>query len=201
LIDVNGTLYGATGGGGTHNAGTIFSISTTGKEKVLYSFSGGSDGLWPYGTLIDVNGTLYGTTYAGGSGSCIVNNFKVGCGTVYSVSLSGRESVLYRFSGGSDGSNPYWGLTNVNGALYGTTPYGGGGKCKTSQSPGGCGTVYEVTTSGSESVLHSFTSGTDGANPSSSLANVNGTLYGETRYGGVEQRGGEGRGTVYSLTP
>jgi uncharacterized repeat protein (TIGR03803 family) len=200
LIDVNGTLYGATVGGGEHDAGTVFSISTTGKEKVLYSFSGGSDGVWPYGTLISVNGTLYGTTFAGGSGSCYVNGVH-GCGTVYSVSLSGTEKVLYGFAGGSDGAYPYWPLVNVNGALYGTTPFGGGGDCKTTSRPSGCGIIYEVTTAGSESVLHSFSSGTDGAFPSSGLTNVNGALFGTTSSGGVESCRYDTCGTVFTLTP
>lgn len=200
LIDVNGTLYGATVGGGKYGAGTVFSISTSGKENVLYSFSGGSDGVWPEGTLVDVNGTLYGTTYAGGAGSCYINGTH-GCGIAYSVSISGGENVLYRFAGGSDGAYPFGGLTNVNGALYGTTPYGGGGNCETRSSPGGCGTIYEVTTAGSESILHSFSSGTDGARPSASLTNVSGTLYGTTTLGGVESCRDDTCGTVFTLTP
>lgn len=201
LIDVNGTLYGATVGGGKYDAGTVFSIGTSGKENVLYSFSGGSDGLLPYGALIDVNGTLYGTTLLGGAGKCHINAAH-GCGIVYSVSLSGTEKVLYRFAGGSDGAFPAGGLTNVNGALYGTTPRGGEGDCKkTGSSPSGCGTIYEVTTAGSESILHSFRSGTDGARPSASLTNVNGTLYGTTTDGGLESCRDDACGTVFALTP
>jgi uncharacterized repeat protein (TIGR03803 family) len=201
LIDVNGTLYGATVGGGKHGAGTVFSISTSGKEKVLYSFTGGSDGLWPYGTLIDVNGRLYGTTYAGGSGNCLVNSQRAGCGTVYSVSFSGVHDVLYSFAGGSDGAFPHTSLANVNGSLFGITPVGGSGKCHFASSPGGCGTIYQVTTAGSESVVHSFTSGSDGAWPSAGLANVNGTLFGTTVYGGAENCRSDGCGTVFSLVP
>ncbi len=188
------------GGGGKYDAGTVFTISTSGKENVLYSFSGGSDGVWPEGTLINVNGTLYGTTYAGGAGKCYINGAH-GCGIVYSVGSSGVENVLYRFAGGSDGAYPFGGLTNVNGALYGTTPYGGGGNCETRSSPGGCGTIYEVTTAGSESVLHSFSSGTDGAIPSAGLVNVNGALYGTTHFGGAEGCRDDTCGTVFTLTP
>jgi uncharacterized repeat protein (TIGR03803 family) len=201
LINVNGTLYGATVGGGKVGAGTVFSISTTGKEKVLYSFGGGSDGLWPYGTLVDVNGTLYGTTYSGGSGNCNVNSQRAGCGTVYSVSLSGVHKVLYNFAGGSDGAFPTTALANVNGVLFGVTPVGGSGQCHFTSTPGGCGTIYEVTTAGSESVVHSFTSGSDGAWPTAGLANVNGTLYGTTAYGGDATCRGDGCGTVFSLVP
>lgn len=200
LTDVNGTLYGATVQGGKYGDGTVFSISTAGKEKVLYSFSGGSDGMWPEGTLINVNGTLYGTTDSGGSESC--SQYGVhGCGIVYSVTLSGAEKVLYSFAGGSDGAYPNWGLTNVNGSLFGTTVFGGGGSCKNNSGRSGCGTVYGVTASGSESVLHRFSSGTDGANPYSVLTNVNGSLYGTTLYGGAESCRNDACGTVFTLTP
>jgi uncharacterized repeat protein (TIGR03803 family) len=119
LLDVNGTLYGTTQNGGLSRRGTVYSISTSGVEKVLYRFRGGSDGLYPLSDLVNVNGTLYGTTSQGGSGS----------GTVYSVSTSGREKVLYAFKGGSDGAHPLAGLVDVNGKLYGTTYQGGGSGC------------------------------------------------------------------------
>lgn len=83
----------------------------------MYRFTGGSDGATPASGLIDVNGTLYGTTLNGGA-SCT-------CGTVYSVSTSGAETVLYRFTGGTDGWIPIAGLTDVHGTLYGTTELGG----------------------------------------------------------------------------
>jgi uncharacterized repeat protein (TIGR03803 family) len=87
------------------------------KEMVLYNFTGGTDGAAPDDDLIDVNGTLYGTTGGGGTATS---------GTVFSITPSGKEAVLYSFKGGkTDGAHPYAGLTNVNGTLYGTTPYGG----------------------------------------------------------------------------
>jgi uncharacterized repeat protein (TIGR03803 family) len=67
LLDVRGTLYGTTSGGGTCGHGTIFSISQTGKEKVLHNFGHGSDGSAPAASLLDVKGTLYGTTTGGGT--------------------------------------------------------------------------------------------------------------------------------------
>ena len=68
LIDVKGTLYGTTSGGGANGRGTVFSFDpSTGAEKVLYSFIGGADGAYPQGGLIDVSGTLYGTTTMGGA--------------------------------------------------------------------------------------------------------------------------------------
>jgi uncharacterized repeat protein (TIGR03803 family) len=181
LLEMNGMLYGTTSYGGKKcSCGTVYSVSTTGKLKVIYRFTGGSDGVRPYGGLIDVNGTLYGTTSEGGGSGCGGS----GCGTIYSVTTAGVETVLYRFAGGSDGEAPFAGLTNVNGTLYGTTVYGG---------PGGKGTVYSVTTGGVEKVLHSFPGG--GARPFGGLIDVNGTLYGTTGEGGAYSKG-----TVFSIT-
>jgi uncharacterized repeat protein (TIGR03803 family) len=192
LLNVNGTLYGVTYYGGTGcgglGCGTVYSITTSGYEKVLYSFQGGSDGGFPLSGLINVNGTLYGTTYFGGGSGC----GSLGCGTVYSISTSGTENVLYRFSGGSDGGNPVASLLEMNGTLYGTTEGGGSA---------GYGTLFSMTTSGGEQVLHSFV-GSDGANPAADLIDVNNILYGTTYNGGVESAcGGKGCGTVFALTP
>jgi uncharacterized repeat protein (TIGR03803 family) len=207
LIDVKGALYGTTLNGGRGSStsypccGTVYSISPGGKYKVLYRFCGSSncvDGSSPIAGLIDVNGTLYGTTLEGGARKCHID----GCGIVYSVSLSGTEKVIHRFAGGSDGAFPDGSLANVNGALYGTTARGGGSDCKkTAYSPSGCGTIYEVNTTGSESILHRFSSGTDGARPSAGLVSVNGALYGTTTSGGLESCRDDTCGTVFTLTP
>jgi uncharacterized repeat protein (TIGR03803 family) len=187
LLDVNGAMYGTTTTGGLSRKGTVYRMSTSGVEKVLYRFRGGSDGSDPESGLIDVNGTLYGTTDQGGSGS----------GTVYSVSTSGSEKVLYAFKGGSDGAHPLAGLVDVKGTLYGTTSQGGGSGC-TSTLTSGCGTVFSLTTSGQETVLHRFAGGSDGEFPSvGNLIDVNGVLYGTTVAGGTSY----GDGTVYSITP
>jgi len=189
LLDVGGTLYGTSYGGGLSDQGTVYRISTSGAHKVLYRFRGGADGRNPRSGLIDVNGTLYGTTYGGGDGTgCYAGEF--GCGTVYSISTSGAEKVLYAFKGGSDGFFPVGGLIDVSGTLYGTTERGGGG-CSTDDE---CGTVFSLTTSGTEKVLHSFGAKGDGSFPEASLIDVNGTLYGTTSasYGG--------KGTVFSIS-
>jgi uncharacterized repeat protein (TIGR03803 family) len=170
LIDVNGTLYGTTEYGGS-GYGTVYSISTTGAEKVLHSFAGGSDGAKPtQGDLLYMNGTLYGVTYAGGSNDQ---------GTVYSITSSGGETVLHSFGSGDDGALPQWGLINVNGTMYGTTLGGGANSCG-SVIHRGCGTVYSISASGVENVLHSFAGGSDGLNPTGPLINVEGKLYGTT---------------------
>jgi uncharacterized repeat protein (TIGR03803 family) len=110
-----------------------------------------------------------------------------GCGTVFSVTKGGSEKVLHRFSFGSgDGALPSAGLIDVNGTLYGTTEEGG---------TYGAGTVFSISTSGAENVLHSFGGALAGGFPGAGLVDV-GTLYGTTESGGTS-----GKGTVFALTP
>lgn len=142
LIVVHGVLYGTTTFGGTGSAcgsqgcGTVFSITTAGKERVLYSFGTASnDGENPAGDLVAVGGKLYGTTDFGGTN---------GYGVIFSATLSGSESVLHDFAGGTDGALPGAGLIEVDHTLYGVTTYGGDGKC-TGSGFGGCGTIFRVT--------------------------------------------------------
>jgi uncharacterized repeat protein (TIGR03803 family) len=162
LVNVKGTLYGTTYLGGANGYGTVFSVTTTGAEKVLYSFHGSPDGAYPYASLLNVNGTLYGTTYSGGSG-CL----SYGCGTIFSVTMTGTEKALYSFGGGSDGdgAEPFASLIDVNGTLYGTTAGGG---------VNGNGTVFSVTMTGEEKVLYRFAGGSDGVEPWAGLINVKG---------------------------
>lgn len=197
LIAVNGVLYGATGGGGTHGKGTIFSATTSGAEKVMYSFGGGSDGWAPVSSLIDIHGTLFGTTAYGGGAHCY-NNY--GCGTIFSVTTSGTEKAFYRFRGARDGANPVASLIDVNGMLYGTTENGGSNSyCREPNT--GCGTVFSLTTTGTEKVLHSFAGNSDGALPFGSLIIMDGTLYGTTQQGGGGSAGCHSCGTVFALNP
>jgi uncharacterized repeat protein (TIGR03803 family) len=192
LVALNGMLYGTTTvGGGTRckglGCGVVFSLSLKSHaERVLHAFRGGEDGANPFAGLLVVNGTLYGTTVAGGTGSCHV--IYSTCGTVFSITTSGTETVLHSFKGEpGDGESPFAGLINVKGRLYGTTAYGG---------VNGGGTVFSITPSGKEHVLHSFKGGKgDGDDPVASLLNVKGTLYGTTSGGGAH-----GDGTVFAIT-
>jgi uncharacterized repeat protein (TIGR03803 family) len=179
LINVNSTLYGTTAGGGAKGDGTVFSITRSGTETMLHSFAGGSgDGASPQAGLVEVKGKLYGTTTSGGA---------TGEGTVFVISTGGMETVLYGFAGGSgDGAAPFAGLINVSGKLYGTTSAGGAN---------GEGTVFKITRSGRETVLHSFGKGTDGQEPLAGLLDVKGTLYGTTEGGGTY-----GDGTAFSIS-
>lgn len=190
LIDVNGILYGTTSkGGGTGcggtGCGTVFSLTRDGREKVIYAFTGGSDGGSPMAGLTNVNGTLYGTT--AGGGSCADPGGH--CGTVFSISPSGTETVRYSFAGGvsKDGAAPQADLIQVREKLYGTT-YGGGEWQQ--------GTVFSITPGGAETVLYAFGSwALDGSSPMAGLVDVNGTLYGTVTYGA----GGDG--SVFSVSP
>ena len=102
----------------------MFQITPAGVETVLHSFAGGSDGSEPYAGLIEgSDGNFYGTTELGG-----LHNLGTGQnrGTVFRITPAGRETVLYSFAGGSDGSEPYAGLIEgSDGNFYGTTSIGG----------------------------------------------------------------------------
>ena len=126
--DAAGSLYGTTTNGGTperggclHGCGTVFKIDASGKYSVLYAFTGGADGGQPQATVIlDGEGNLYGTTPGGGtSGYCDEYN---GCGVVFKLDQHGQESVLYTFTGKTDGATPSGGLVSDSvGSVYGVT--------------------------------------------------------------------------------
>ncbi len=211
ILGRDGSLYGTTAFGGIGactsfgqtGCGTVYKLmrSTIAfcevlycpwTEVPLYKFSGGADGSIPYGgTLVfDSSGNIYGTTFAGGGGSCFQ-----GCGVVYKLTPSGSswiETVLYTFSGASDGASPWAGVTlDAAGNLYGTTSAGGAY---------GGGTVYELSPSGSawtQKTLHSFQRQQDGSNPYAGVIfDRSGDLYGATQYGGSHDGG-----TVFEMTP
>ncbi len=179
IIDAKGNLYGTTTKGGSAGAGIVFKLSKSGTETVLYSFMASPDGAVPQaGLIMDTLGNLYGTTTFGG---------KSGFGTVFELTKSRKESVLYNFTGGADGGYPYARLLRkANGNLYSTTYRGGAS---------GRGTVFEV--SGSiETVLHSFDQN-DGAYPTAGLImDKKGNFYGTASQGGTS-----GPGVVFKLTP
>jgi uncharacterized repeat protein (TIGR03803 family) len=189
LTALNGKLYGLTVLGGSAGLGTVFEMSKSGTEQVLYSFKGGADGSYPGASLLAKNGVLYGTTEGGGGGTC--GSGGAGCGTVFEVTPSGSETVLYAFKG-IDGSTPIATPVMINGKLYGTTQSGGGTACLSGL---GCGTVFELSKTGKERVLHAFSGGADGGNPYSGLTALSGTLYGTTFEGGKV-----GFGAVYKIS-
>jgi uncharacterized repeat protein (TIGR03803 family) len=193
IHDSAGNLYGTTYYGGANGAGTVFKVASTGTESVLYSFTGGSDGKWPQGRLVrDSLGNLYGTTYGGGLMNC--DGGLHGCGVVFKLDTTGMETVLYSFTGATDGASPTAGLIRDGaGNLYGTTYAGGEANCPLKGSAG-CGVVFKVSKTGTMSVLHTFIN-SDGSNPAADLIRDSaGNLYGTTKFGG-----GSGFGTVFKL--
>ena len=182
-LDKAGNLYGV-GTGGAFDGGAIFQISSTGAEKVLYSFGDQpGDGYIPYsGVIFDKKGNLYGTTFSGGA---------YGLGTVFEFTPTGKEKTLYSFGAqAGDGINAYGSLVfDKKGNLYGTTFAGG---------LYGQGTVFELSPTGDEKVLYTFGSQAgDGSIPLGELVfDTTGNLYGVTAYGGVY-----GFGTAFKIMP
>ena len=161
VADQHGNLYGTTfNGGGSCNCGVVFELirnqDGSWTESVLWTFTGGVDGGWPFsGMIIDSQGNLYSTTTAGGlAGGCSATGYEPGCGTVFKMSPNGSgwtESVLWTFSGGSDGSYPLGPVVmDEQGNLYGAAYFGGdlnatNPACAPSGSPVGCGVVFKLT--------------------------------------------------------
>ena len=227
VIDEAGNLYGTTGYGGSGpclllggavGCGTVYELSPPAKqgdpwtEKVLYSFQGGKDGYVASGDLVfDKAGNLYGATLFGGGEGTTCDVFYGGqCGTVFKLSppktKSGKwtEKVLHGFAGGiagtkdGDGALPNGGLVlDSNGAIYGTTYYGGNasGDCDGGTEGIGCGTAFKLDPpvekggTWTERMLRRFDV-TDGANPAAGMTfDSKGNLYGVTR------------GTLFRLAP
>jgi uncharacterized repeat protein (TIGR03803 family) len=179
--DGAGNLYGTTFYGGTTGNGVVYKLDAKGNETVLYNFTGGADGGEPQsGVILDAEGNLYGTTLLGGTGDC-----PEGCGVAYKLDAIGQESVLHSFTGGADGANGYGDpglIRDTEGNLYGATSNGGG--------PASAGVLFELDPAGQESVLYTFPSGSDGANPHAGvIGDGKGNLYGTTYSGGPANAG------------
>ena len=207
ILDKSGNLYGTTESGGTGTGcvssppgcGTVFKITPGGNETVFYSFKGGNDGVLPFsGSLItDGAGSLYGTTIRGGPH---------GTGTVFKLTTSGVESVLYSFPETMRGIFPFGGvIADDAGNLYGTT-YGGG----IIANGQGYGVVFKLAPDGIETVLHSFQSfRKDGfGSRAGLLLSKDGYLYGTTDEGGYthippneNSQCGSNCGIIFKLKP
>ncbi len=189
-IDSAGNIYGTTQGGGLYFEGAVYKASPsngTWTDSILYNFTldfGQSPE--PYGVVLAPNGHLYGVTFFGG---------EYGVGTLYDLRPAigvWSRTVLYTFTGGADGGYPYGGVSlGASGAFYGTS-YDGGSY--------GYGNVFKFTVANGtaqETVLHSFTNGSDGSHPAWSVSvDKLGNLYGTTNNGGVN-----GLGVVFEVTP
>ncbi len=194
LQDAAGNLYGTNSFGGPAGNGTVFKLDPAGKETVLHAFQSQSDGAQPSSELIqDAAGNFYGTTINGDS------PLDSG-GTVFKLDPNGNETVLYNFSYFT-GIEPTAGLSmDSAGNFYGTTYRGG---TQNQACPDGCGVVFKLDPSGTETVLYSFVGGSDGANPYAGLViDAHGNLYGTVAYGGiVNSNCPAGCGVVFKITP
>jgi uncharacterized repeat protein (TIGR03803 family) len=195
--DAAGNLYG-TAQYSSSGQGVVFKLSPTAngiwRETVLHTFSGTPDGSNPYGGVaMDASGNLYGTTPYGGSSNC---------GVVYKLTprpiAPWREAVIHSFRCDPDGANPITSLVlDASGNIYGTTTYGG-------NTTTGSGTAFELSPSSSggytETLLHTFRGGHDGALPFAGLTlDSAGNLYGTTVAGGSSACSG-GCGVVFELS-
>src|SRR5579872_7176256 len=159
--DAKGNLYGATAFGGNmsgnchdlQGCGIVFELSAKGKFKVLHAFDF-SDGALPGNLVYDASGNLYGTAAWGGNSACQ----NEGCGVIFKLTTAGDFTLLYEFTGLSDGSNPNGLTIGSNGNLYGTTE-------GNTSSYDEYGEVFKLTTSGQLDVLYSFKGNTDGNGP------------------------------------
>jgi uncharacterized repeat protein (TIGR03803 family) len=196
LRDASGNLFGGTGYGGDlscnppYGCGVVFKLDKTGqKETVLHKFTDSPDGNSPFPPLSrDPSGNLYGVTVDGGTDTL---------GTVFKIDTAGKETTLYSFTGppeGGDGAFPGPGIIrDAAGNLYGAAFDGGAY---------GAGAIYELNSGGQETLLHSFSGGSDGAHPFSTLLlDSQGNLYGTAQAGGNGQCGGTGCGVVFELSP
>jgi len=212
VADAAGNLYGTTPMGGYLDGGTVTGSGTVFELRLssgswtlttLHTFGSNLDGAMPSGRLIiDSGGNLYGTTVLGGA-SVTQGNY----GTVFELSpVPGgwNESVIYNFTGGTDGGGSAAGLTlDMAGNLYGTAVVGGQ---KNSACLSGCGVVFELSPNGNGSwtqrVLYNFTAGKDGNGPHGGLIfDTAGNLYGTTFDGGGGCTFSLGCGTVFELAP
>jgi uncharacterized repeat protein (TIGR03803 family) len=190
--DAGGNFYGTTGSGGTYGWGTIFELTLPKTYKILYSFTGKKDGRYPNANLVvDSKGNLYGTTTQGGSTFGTNCSQLAGCGTVFELTTSRKESVLHSFD--SNGRDGYYAgsITLADGHIYGVTSEGGlfNG-----------GTAFELTHhSGGDwgyNIVYNFASyAGDAALPSSVLTPHGGDFYGTSAAGGSSANGG----TVFRL--
>lgn len=208
VADASGNLYGTTMFGGVSASGNVFELSPgqNGQwtETVLYSFctqTNCTDGAVPFDRLtFDVPGNLYGTTDGGGTAT----DCQGSCGTVFELSPANggwTETVIHSLVN-KEGDGPTAGVVfDAAGNLYGTSVYGGSSACNMM----GCGTVFELSPgqngTWTETTLHQFQNGRDGANPPGGLVvGPAGAVYGANTGHGTGC-GEFGCGAVYSIQP
>ncbi len=176
-MDSSGNLYGVTDLGGNYagicalnpGCGVVFRISLARKFNVLYTFNGLGDGSYPRGPLVrDRAGNLYGTTLTGGiqGGNCPKS---FGCGVIFKLDKTGKQTILYSFTGEADGSAASTLIADTAGNIYGGTDDGGTSKL---------GTLFKLNADGSQTVLYNFSCGNSACGPDSLLLDRAGNFWG-----------------------
>lgn len=195
VLGADGNLYGAVPFGGTNGAAVIFKITTNGQQTTLFTFNT-TNGASAVGQLVSgQDGSLYGVAGSGGTN---------GQGTIFAVTTNGAFTLLYSFGMVTnaagyalDGASPYGGLIQGrDGNFYGTTYQGG---------PTNKGTVFQFSTNGTLTVLHSFLGddgSDDGAYPYTAplVEGADGIFYGTTSEGGTNGSGTTFDGTIFRVT-
>lgn len=198
IRDRGGNLYGITsvGGDATCSCGTVFELMTGGSLKVLHNFKGGKDGVQNEGQaelgLVMVNGALYGSASFGGVSGC---DGSLGCGVLFRVTQSDKETVLHRFTGQADGAFPQDLICDQAGNVYGAT----GG----SYMHGSAGTLFKLDTTGKLTTLYTLPGGANGVSPRwRLLRNAKGAFHGVTQFGGYTTNcaiSSDGCGVVFTV--
>lgn len=213
IQDKAGDLLGVTLGNCNPGmgCGEIFKLDLAGNKTVLYTFpAGGEAGSNPESALVvDKEGNIYGTTPFGGASISPLNQY-MGFGVLFKLSPDGTETVLHHFTGKTDGGYPMGLTQDGRGNLIGFTAQGGptniagnGGNTPGCFISGGCGVIFKYDTQGNFSILHSFSGGAGGAQPTGVPLLLNGSIYGATYGGGysaIEPCSG-GCGVVFRLSP
>ena len=178
LRDSAGNFFGTTFSGGGVGEGTIFKLSSSGHESVLFTFNTSNGSFPTSGLAVDKSGNLYGTA---DEGPC-------GAGVLFRLAKDGTEETFHAFQGGQDSEAAVPSgsvILDSAGNVYGTTLLGGLG----------FGTVYRVDPSGNLTVLYDFHGAADGSGPQGPLVrDVDGNVFGVAQQGGAHQAG-----TVFKL--
>jgi uncharacterized repeat protein (TIGR03803 family) len=205
IRDRAGNLFGITdhGGQGCPNllgCGTVFKVDAAGRKTTLHAFTGRKDGSTPVGNLaMDAEGNLYGATTAGGDLSCPYNG-GAGCGVLFKLDATGKETVLHAFHGGaSDGAFPISVTLGAAGNLYGNIGQG------PNPVSGQCGAIFTLDRSGNVIYLHVLNGNTEGCGPVGALIqDAAGNFYGTAALGGDLNNPNvcfNGCGTVFKIKP
>jgi uncharacterized repeat protein (TIGR03803 family) len=184
VLDSAGDLYGVTNGGGTHG-GTFYEITAAGTEKVLYNFGPAPDGMYPGWGPVLSGGNYYGVTIGGGANTCVDS----GCGTVFKVTPAGKETVLYNFTGGSDGSYPHELVGDSQGNMYGLS---------TNTQDNTTAAVFEINSAGDFSIAYN---GSYVSQIAYIIMGTDGSLYASSSGGDDSSGAPTGFGQILKVTP